>query len=80
MKIKGKLYDRLETLIKSSPTLDLLEDYRSKGLSDKRWRWDLLWTVPSRTERNKLIVEIYDTLDANDDHIDTALRKITGTR
>ena len=79
MKIKGKLYDRLETLIKSSPTLNLLEDYRSKGLSDKRWRWDLLWSSNDK-ERGELIRIIYDELDANDDHIDTALRKITGTK
>ena len=79
MKIKGELYDRLEKLVKLSPYWHLLDQYRSKGLSDKRWRWDLLWSSNDK-ERGELIRIIYDELDANDDHIDTALRKITDTR
>ena len=37
---------------------------------DKRYRWDLLWASGFR------ITDLYDRFDANDTHIDTALRQI----
>ena len=45
--------------------------YRAKGLSHKRFRWDLLWAaVPSQW----LCDNLYPYLD--DSHVDTALRSI----
>jgi hypothetical protein len=40
---------------------------------DKRYRWDLLFFVPT-SKREPLMKELYTYL--NDDHIDTALRAI----
>ena len=50
-------------------------DYESKGLSMKRMRWDLVYYA-------KLSPWICDNLYGylNDDHIDTALRRITNTK
>ncbi len=58
--------------------MDTLDEYVNQhGLTAKRWRWDLLWRarrlgfLPERF----VVDEIYSY--ANDDHIDTALRRIT---
>lgn len=50
-------------------------DYRAKGHTPKRFRWDMFWTIPNET-RNAWFDEhlIYASMD--DSHIDTALRKI----
>jgi hypothetical protein len=51
--------------------------YVLQNLTAKRWRWDLLW----RAKREGYLPDrfIEDTIYsyANDDHIDTALRRIT---
>lgn len=80
MKIKGEYYDRLEAMVKSSPSWGSLQEYRFLGRSDKSWRWNCLWNVADKHARGALMNELYYTLDANDDHIDTALRKITSTK
>lgn len=46
--------------------------YRIKGLSPQRYRWDLLH---NRTKFGLNIKALYDK-GLNDNHIDTALRKI----
>jgi len=60
--------------------METLADYRARGLTSKRWRWDLLW----RAKRLGFIPErfIEDTLYSycEDTHIDTALRRIIGIR
>lgn len=44
---------------------------RYAGLSDKRYRWDLLWAAKLA---DLVVGQIYKY--ANDDHIDTVLRRI----
>jgi hypothetical protein len=46
-------------------------EYKVLKLSAMRYRWDLLWISGVKTTK------YYDYL--NDDHIDTALRKIVGS-
>lgn len=76
MKIKGDLFNRLETMVKASCVFGNLSKYRDLGLSDRRYRWDCLYSI-SFHERKEWFDEVYKF--ANDDHIDTALRKITET-
>lgn len=40
---------------------------------DKRYRWDLVWAIPT-IKRNAWFDQVYQYLD--DTHIDTALRRI----
>lgn len=54
------------------------EKYKAEGLSPMRYRWDLFW-VAQRRSNMRLGIRLYDK-GLNDDHIDTALRKITGTK
>ncbi|MCK5608937.1 hypothetical protein KAR91_44095 [Candidatus Pacearchaeota archaeon] len=74
MKITIDDYSKLEDLI--NQTIEafpgIKESYQDRQLSDERLRWDLLHL--SRFNTNAL----YEYL--NDDHIDTALRKITNTK
>jgi hypothetical protein len=67
-------------IYRSQQGMATLQEYEQHGLTPKRWRWDL----PQRAERLGFLPErfVLDTLYAyvNDDHIDTALRRITGTR
>jgi hypothetical protein len=56
-----------------------LDVYRKNNLSDKRWRWDMFWLASRRRMfPENLITKIYQY--ANDEHLDTCLRKITGTK
>jgi len=71
MKMREEHYAYLQKAIAPLDTEELRSYYRNAGLSDKRYRWDLhyraglaKWTCD----------ELYPYL--NDDHIDTALRKI----
>lgn len=48
-------------------------EYQARGLPAQRFRWDMLWAVPSRV-REPLMRELYAYL--NDEHIDTALRAL----
>ena len=70
MKIKREDYDLLRQAVfgtlKKYP--GIREEYRKQGLSDMRFRWDLLW------RSNLNFSSMYSYL--NDDHIDTALRRI----
>lgn len=51
------------------------EAYTGQGLTLKRFRWDVLNAVPFQT-RKDWFNKIYEY--ANDDHVDTALRKYFG--
>ena len=66
-------YNFLNTLILIHHSKELHQKYKDAGLSDKRYRWDLLFRSGFSTN-----VLYHDGL--NDDNIDTALRKITGTK
>lgn len=77
MRMKPEHYQYLEQEIKGNLTVAKpLEDYLKAGMSARRWRWDLCYLIPGL---NRWICNnLYQYL--NDDHIDTALRQITGTK
>ena len=52
---------------------DIAAMYKDNGLSEKRFRWDLLYSVQS-VVRQPIFDRMYKY--ANDTHIDTALRRI----
>ncbi len=59
---------------------ETLDEYVNQhGLSAKRWRWDLLWRAKRVGYLPERFVEDNLYSYANDDHIDTALRRITAT-
>lgn len=78
MKITEDHFNQLKVSIDPNNTEDRRQRYRDKDFRnsasvkdlDKRYRWDLLYLSVSA----HIINEIY--LYANDDHIDTALRRI----
>lgn len=74
MKIKKEHIDYMKHAICADSKAPTLAEYTQKGLSAKRWRWDLLY-------RAKISAWISDNIYpyADDTHIDTALRHITGT-
>ena len=90
MKIKPYHYGTLEMYMLRAIAKHphSLNEYREAGLSDKRYRWDLLRatklpiTDGCNESRVNGITWICDNLYSymNDDHIDTALRKITDTK
>lgn len=56
-----------------------LESYTSRGLTPKRWRWDLMWYCSAKLLPKHWITEtLYPYL--NDNHIDSALKSITNTK
>ena len=72
MKMDTKRYENLKKEVKRFHSYGLQESYRRQGLSDKRYRWDLFF----KTYRvGDLDLRKYYK-DLNDDHIDTALRRI----
>jgi hypothetical protein len=81
MKITPDHYRTLcHAIYRSQQGMGTREEYVNQhGLTDKRWRWDLLW----RAKRVGYLPDrfIDDTLYGycDDTHIDTALRRITGT-
>ena len=81
MKMKKEHFETLEKSIKEMLShYDGKEVYMKKGLSMMRYRWDLFWHVSERKMLPEYFVSetLYSYL--NDDHIDTALRKITNTK
>jgi len=79
MKMRKQDYERLEKavkrVLKSSPKLSV-DNYISAGLTAQRYRWDILHAA----KRAGLfdVCDVYHYL--SDEHVDTALRKITGTK
>ena len=75
MKITVKDYLWMEQRMRPYHSAQLLAEYRRLGLSEKRYRWDV-------ARQAGLIGFFCDTVYqyADDSHIDTALRKITGTK
>lgn len=70
MKIKKEHYEYM----KAQMTPVMQEIPKPEGMSDKMYRWGV-------ASRAGLVTYMCDVLYAylNDEHIDTALRKITGT-
>lgn len=80
MKMSNEHYDQLSrevaAVIAGEPTptmADWMQFYAGRDLTEKRARWDLLWST-SKSWRRGWFGEVYEY--ANDDHIDTALRRI----
>ncbi len=77
MKMKPEHYDALLVAIRNlfatsqHSFTEFRESYRKEGLSDERFRWDLLHDSRFGT------TQLYQYL--NDQHIDTALRRIVAT-
>jgi hypothetical protein len=78
MKMKAQHIARLHDLINTAPKLATVEEYIKAGHTAKRYRWDLFWRIPDKQAREDLMQELYAYL--NDDHIDTALRRVTDTQ
>jgi len=88
MKIKAEHYSLIKDKItalgadKIKEHLEKLkvekEKYNSIKDINKRLRWDCFWAAfhHNAEEKNNLIKELYSYL--NDEHIDTALKKIVG--
>lgn len=76
MKMTAEHYAILKNAVESSPVYPQLLDYRERGLSDMRYRWDCVWSV--RSSLKEWFDDVYQY--ANYNHIDTALRKITETK
>ncbi len=51
----------------------IAETYRAENRTPMRFRWDWLWATKQSTWISD---EIYKACNANDSHIDTALRQI----
>lgn len=81
MKIKPEHYAKLEKGVRAAVEQHphSREAYQKAGMSEKRYRWDLLYA--SQIDGVSGNLWICDALYpyANDDHIDTALRRITRT-
>jgi hypothetical protein len=71
VKIKPEHLEHMRRAILANSRAPTLPSYLARGLTEKRWRWDLLYAAG-------LSQWICDNLYpyANDEHIDTALRHI----
>lgn len=79
MKMSPVHFAQLETslldVIKNSGkcAVELYLSYFNMGLTDKRFRWDMTYAIPTAI-RKPWFDEVYAY--CNDDHIDTALKAI----
>ena len=81
MKIKPEHFEQLKTLIEPLDAATLRTRYQNKDFPrsdnvknlDMRYRWDLFHMIPPCT-RHPFSKTMYEYM--NDDHIDTALRRI----
>ena len=72
MKIKSEHYTyMLEQIQLISNKMQTRNEYNKAGLSDRRYRWDLCYAARLTPW---ICANVYSY--ANDDHIDTVLRKI----
>ena len=81
MKMNNSAYRVLTGLIANvlteldKPIDEFAQAYKTDGLTNKRFRWDILWAIPPKSRRDWFKIHgIYDYLD--DSHIDTALRSV----
>jgi len=79
MKMKTEHFNQLAEMIEENNKKydliieDWIEHMKINNWSEKRMRWDMLWSV-ARDKRQAWFDCVYQYI--NDDHIDTALRKI----
>ena len=78
MKMTQEDFNTLKGFIQPLHTQERYQEYKSKGLTDMRYRWDLLWSSKPNWPNIHWLVDTFKEL--NDSHIDTALRKITNTK
>lgn len=65
------LRDAIEPVLNATPIT--ADDYRARGLSPQRFRWDVLWrAVKPDTDLMRRVLKYADA------HTDTALRRIVG--
>jgi hypothetical protein len=64
--------ESLRQLMAEHPLGESREAYAERGLTQRRWVFDHLWTIP-QARRWPLIAQMYDR-GLNDDHIFTALK------
>lgn len=76
MKMSKQQVETLRALLETSK-VQSLSVYKEMGLSEMRWRWDMVW-MSDKEKRQAFFDEVYLTM--NDDHVDTALRYLTGTK
>lgn len=80
MKIKPEHFEKLKKAIAETLATkpNAAADYKAAGLSEMRFRWDVLHAATIDGEKSLRF--ICDTLYKymNDEHIDTALREIFG--
>lgn len=78
MKITSSHFDHLRSLIEPLDTTERRAEYKSKGLTDTRYRWDLTYLSGHASNPESCTRFICDTLYSymNDSHVDTALRSI----
>ncbi len=80
MKMQSEHYEQLEQAVQrvqsDKPTITV-QSYLVRGLTALRFRWDLLYATVDKGYVDFDFDALYDYLD--DSHIDTALRRITGT-
>ena len=76
MKIKPEHYTELSAAVLGQYSEAAARKYQAAGLSPMRFRWDMLWASRIRIGDGRGMdgLPIYEY--ANDDHIDTALRRI----
>ncbi len=81
MKMKPEDYAQLEQAINrvlaEHPGITV-QGYKGVGLSTMRFRWNIMYMAITRGYFPQLSDSLYTY--CNDDHIDTALRRITGTK
>lgn len=70
-------YNTLRDMIGEIWSLDARRSYAERGLSHMRFRWDCYWAVQDRDKRWEITKGIYDR-GLNDNHIDSALKRIVG--
>lgn len=77
MKIKPEHFDTLREIVTTADRTfpSIREEFEAGRLSAKRFRWDLLFAGRGSSW---VCENLYPYM--NDDHLDTALRRITGTR
>jgi hypothetical protein len=79
--MKPEHFARLEALVKPWDVQQCRDKYRRLDFPradrckdlNQRYRWDLVWMIQPE-DRNQLFKELHEYL--NDDHVDTALKKI----
>jgi len=78
MKMTPADYAALETMIRGKYSPESIEESRKEyagwGLTPRRFRFDVLFSIPYPARQSWFDRGIYTYL--NDDHIDTALKKI----